>query len=67
MQQRVNEAMKEIIDYDVIDKHPITETSTWISNTVVTPKTDGSSHVTLDTKKHQQGQKSLSSLSSMKT
>ena len=37
-----------MIRNDVIEEHPSHEPAPWISNTVVTPKPDGSLRITLD-------------------
>ena len=48
MRERVDKAIQDLIDNDVIEEHPVGEPAPWISNAVYVPKPDGSLRVTLD-------------------
>ena len=48
LQERVDQAINEMIKNDVIEEHPSHEPAPWISNTVVTPNSDGTLRITLD-------------------
>ena len=48
LQERAQRAINEMIEQDVIEEHPPNEPAPWVSNSVLTPKADGSIRMTLD-------------------
>ena len=50
LKDRVDEAISEMLDNDVIEEHPSSEPTQWISNIVIAPKDDGEIRITLDAK-----------------
>ena len=48
LKERVDKAIKEMIDQDVIEEHPTTEPQPWISCAAIAPKPDGNIRMTLD-------------------
>ena len=48
LQERANEVLENMIKQDVIEEHPSDLPAPWISNTVISPKPDGSLRMTLD-------------------
>ena len=50
LKDRVNKAIKDTIEQDVIEKHPNNQQPPWISCAVIAPKANGDIRVTLDAK-----------------
>ena len=50
LSERVEEAIKEMVNNDVIEEHPQGEMAPWVSNIVIAPKDDGNIRITLDAK-----------------
>ena len=48
LQERANEVLETMLKQDVIEEHPTDQPAPWISNTVISPKPDGSLRMTLD-------------------
>ena len=48
LKDRLDKMLKEMIQNDVIEEHPIDEPAPWISRAVVAPKPGGGLRVTLD-------------------
>ena len=46
--ERIDSVIKEMIQNDVIEEHPVGEPAPWVSAPVIVPKSDGSLRVTLD-------------------
>ena len=50
LQSRAQAAIDGMIENDVIEEHPLHEPAPWVSNTVLSPKDDGSVRVTMNAK-----------------
>ena len=50
LQARAQAAIDDMVKNDVIEEHPIHEPAPWVSNTVLSPKQDGSIRVTMNAK-----------------
>ena len=50
LKDRVDEAIKVMVENDVIEEHPNGEVAPWVSNIVIAPKDDGDIRITLDAK-----------------
>ena len=50
LKTRVEEAINEMIESDVIEEHPTGKPAPWVSNIVIAPKDDGEIRITLDAK-----------------
>ena len=50
LQDRFDKAIKEMVNQDVIEEHPIDEPAPWVSCASIAPKPDGAIRVTLDAK-----------------
>ena len=48
LKDRVKKALKEMLEEDVIELHPMNEPAPWVSAPVIVPKPDGSLRITLD-------------------
>ena len=48
LRDRAQKVIDEMIEQEVIEKHPPNEPAQWVSNTVLAPKSDGSIRITLD-------------------
>lgn len=48
LQERAANLIKEMIEQDVIEEHPIDQPAPWVSNCVLAPKEDGSMRMTID-------------------
>ena len=51
LKQRVNDVIDEMVKNDIIEEHPVGQSSPWISNVAIAPKADGEIRLTLDSKK----------------
>ena len=58
LQESVENEISEMIKNDVIEEHPPNEPASWISNTVVTPKPNGTLRITLDARNVNKAMKS---------
>ena len=50
LRERVDEALKGMLENDVIEEQPNNVPTTWLSNLVIAPKDDGDIRITLDAK-----------------
>ena len=48
LQERAQKAIDDMIKQDVIEEHPLDQPAPWVSNSVLSPKEDGSVRVTMD-------------------
>ena len=48
LKEQVSRVIQEMINQDIIEQHPINQPTSWVSNAVIAPKTDGSIKMSLD-------------------
>ena len=48
---QAHKVIQEMINNDIIKEHPTKEPLPWVSNAVITPKSDGSIRIMLDARK----------------
>ena len=48
LKEQVSRVIQEMINQDIIEEHPINQPTSWVSNAVIAPKTDGSIKMSLD-------------------
>ena len=48
LKEQVSRVIQEMINQDITEEHPINQPTSWVSNAVIAPKTDGSIKMSLD-------------------